>query len=92
MRYSSANLAVLLDNLTEDEIGSLLTNPERLEAATKSSKTELRELAELLRMARAQHRNVVPMGLPEKDIFLLLDEDASRGTVHELSGFEAFDE
>jgi energy-coupling factor transporter ATP-binding protein EcfA2 len=82
MSYSTATVAVLLDNLEEREIEKLLTDPQHREGASHGD-TEEQAVAKLFREAARHRRMPEVLGIPVKDIFFLLDEDAIRETFRE---------
>ena len=79
LRYSTAAVAVLLDNLDRREIDRLLTDASYREK-TSRGKTEERAVAKLIDLAFAQDRHPTVLGIPVDDIFFLLDPAAIRET------------
>ena len=75
LSWTAAKLAVLLDNLVEDEWRRLEQDPEyRLQQSRKPAKTELKAMADILLRAGQVGRPIAPVGIPVDDIFDLLDE------------------
>jgi hypothetical protein len=90
LSWTAARLAVLLDNLVEDEWRKLEEDPDfRLEQARKPAKTELKAMAEILLRADQVGRSIVPLGIPVDDIFDLLDEDLLRERFDDFPGHAA---
>lgn len=73
--WTTAKLAILLDNLTEAEWQALQADSEYCrQQARKGSKTEMKAMAEILVRARDLGREIAPVGIPVPDIFDLLDD------------------
>jgi hypothetical protein len=85
LRYSTARIAFLIDEMDQDRIQELTNNTQARTAARRSKKIEERELANLLEDAIQQGRRPDVLGLPARDIFFLLDDAAVRDTFVELS-------
>ena len=86
LRYTTAAVAVVLDDVARESFDRLVTDPEyRAESARSSKQVELRELARLMVLAVEQERTIVPLGIPVKDIFDLIDEDVVRDTLNDRS-------
>ena len=79
MRYTTAAVSVMLDDIARSEFERLRDDPEACqEAARRSKQVEVRELARLLFAATEQERAIQPLGIPVKDIFDLIDDDVVR--------------
>lgn len=77
--WTAAKLAVLLDNLIEDEWRQLEEDSDyRLAQSRKPAKTELKAMADILMRAEQVGRSITPVGIPVDDIFDLLDEEILR--------------
>lgn len=74
MRFTTAKLAVMLDNLRQDEVRLLHEDTEALEAALRAKKTEIQALASVIKNARRHDRHVETFAHSAIDIFDLLDE------------------
>jgi energy-coupling factor transporter ATP-binding protein EcfA2 len=74
-RYTSAAIAVLVDNDVAGEVPELRNDPEKLEKALRDKRhTERQAVAQLLRTAAMAEREVEVVSIPTVDIFFLLDE------------------
>jgi hypothetical protein len=79
LRYSRAKVAVLLDELSIEELVRLKSDEQFLQQALRSRKQTLRDMANLLKTAREYgHADVEPFGIPGNDIFAMLDEEIVR--------------
>jgi hypothetical protein len=85
LRYSTARVAFLIDDLDRDRIRELVDDPQARAQATRSPKIEERELAKLLDAALDEGRTPEVFPLPARDMFFLLDEAAIRDTFRELA-------
>ncbi len=73
--WTAARIAVLLDNLAEDEWSRLQSDPDYCrEQSRKSKKLELKAMAQILVRAKELGRDIIPVGIPVPDIFDLLDD------------------
>lgn len=79
LRYTTAKVAVLLDNLSTREIDRLLTDQGYRKQA-KRKKTEEQAVAKPIDEALGQGRMPTVLGIPAEDIFFLLDPQAIRET------------
>ena len=76
LRFTTAQLALMLDNLRESEVEPLMSNDAALEAALHSRKTELLAAASVVKNASRYERLPIPIfPHPARDIFDLLDPD-----------------
>jgi hypothetical protein len=79
LSWTAARLAILLDNLLEDEWSALQADPDYCaEQARKAKKTELRAMARVLVRAEEVGRTITPLGIAGDDIFDLIDNDVVR--------------
>jgi hypothetical protein len=86
MRYTTAAVSVMLDDIARPEFERLRDDPEACqEAARRAKQVEVRELARLLVAATEQERHIQPLGIPVKDIFDLIDDDVVREVLSDLS-------
>lgn len=83
LRYSTAPIAFLVDDMDEYRIRALTDDPQARAVAMQSAKIEERELAKLLDEAIEDGRRLTVFGLPARDIFFLLEETAIRDTFRE---------
>lgn len=89
LSWTAAKLAVLLDNLLEDEWRRLVADPEyRHEQSRKPAKTELKAMADILVRADQVGRPISPVGIPVDDIFDLLDEAVLKARFTVFPGHE----
>lgn len=88
--WTAVQVAVLLDNLIEEDWAALEADPEYCRTqARKSSSTELQAMAAVLTRARDVGREIVPVGIPVPDIFDLLDEDVLTQRFPKYPGHQA---
>jgi hypothetical protein len=85
LRYSTAKIAFLIDDLDSDRIRELVENPQARRQSMRSPKIEERELAKLLDEAVEQGRRPAVLPLPARDIFFLMDETAICDTFREFA-------
>lgn len=78
LSYTTARVAVLVDNLQEDRIKRLREDLEFRQERADRGVTEGDWIARLLNDAELVGRRVEPFGLTERDIFFLLDDSALR--------------
>ena len=74
LSWTAARLAILLDNLAEDEWVSLETDAVYREQARKAKKTELRAMARVILRALEVGRAITPLGIEGDDMFDLIDD------------------
>ena len=89
LTWTAARLAVLLDNLVEQEWQRLVDDPDyRNEQSRKSAKTELKAMADILIRAKQVGRSITPVGIPVDDVFDLLDEELLKQRFERFPGHE----
>lgn len=94
LRYSTARIALMLDNVTEPEIRLLQTDDKALEAALRGKRvrTEIKAMAHVIKNARQHTRHVEPFAHSRGDIFDLLDEDILVQRFRDFPGHRAAEE
>jgi hypothetical protein len=75
LRFTSVRVAVLFDNLERAGTARLLVDAQYRREAKEAGSTELRAMAEVIKVAIEYERSVQPLALEAPDIFDLLDED-----------------
>lgn len=75
MRYTTARLALLLDNVTEETCHRIRDDERERTRLAKEGSTEEQAMAQTFEAAYRNHRDILPLGLPCRDAFDLLDED-----------------
>lgn len=79
LSWTAARLAILLDNLMEEEWSALQGDANYCaEQARKAKKTELRAMARVLVRSGEVGRTIAPLGIPGDDIFDLIEDDVVR--------------
>lgn len=87
VRWTSADLAVMFDDMRRREIDELLAmSDEALSLATRKGKTERRYMASLIHAARRLGRPMHLHGITVHDIFDLLSDKALRDTFPKWPG------
>jgi AAA domain, putative AbiEii toxin, Type IV TA system len=74
LRYTTAIVAVALDDLSAAETLRLQTDDAYLNQSLKAKKLTLKEMAKLIKTAKLHGRHIEAYGIPGYDIFDLLDE------------------
>jgi AAA domain, putative AbiEii toxin, Type IV TA system len=88
-RVTTAHPVACFDRLGADELHRLMMDDAYQRESLRSRKTELQNMASLLQRIRQAGRTLTPLGIPEDDIFFVLDENVLK---EKFSGFPGHEE
>jgi len=88
LRYHTAPIALMLDNVSEAQLRSLQDDEQMLELALRGKKvsTEIKTMAHVIKNARRHGREILLLAHTGRDIFDLLDADLLRQRYPDFPG------